>query len=128
MKAHISRAILAVSLLVGSAFALPHAAQAHASLVKCNIARNARLRVPPKQLVCTFAEGVNPKGSMLDIVATDDGGVLNTKDAQVSFSNAKQMTVGMPKLSRGTYGVLWYTISADDGHHAGGYFTFSIIK
>ncbi len=111
MKAHISRAILAVSLLVGSAFALPHAAQAHASLVKCNIARNARLRVPPKQLVCT-----------------DDGGVLNTKDAQVSFSNAKQMTVGMPKLSRGTYGVLWYTISADDGHHAGGYFTFSIIK
>jgi methionine-rich copper-binding protein CopC len=45
----------------------------------------------------------------------------------VSFKNAKQMTVGLPKkLPKGGYLFMWYTVSADDGHKAGGSFTFTV--
>jgi len=104
-------------------------AQAHATLVKCSIAPGAVLSSSPKMLTCTFAEGVNPKGSLLGVFeATGDKGSVDAGNSQVSFSNVKQMSVGLPKLGAGVYGVLWYTVSADDGHKAGGYFTFSIKK
>lgn len=117
-----------LSIALGAWLALPGVAGAHASLVRCNIARNAHLTSSPSTLICTFAEGVQPKGSFVDVVATDDGGVLNTQDSTVSFTNAKEIDLRLPKLHKGTYGVLWFTISADDGHKAGGYFTFTITK
>ena len=44
----------------------------------------------------------------------------------VSFSNAKQITVGLPELAKGPYYDFWFTISADDGHKAGGVMPFAI--
>jgi len=44
----------------------------------------------PKTLSCIFAEGIQPKGSFVDVLASD-GGVLNSRGSQVSFSNSKEM-------------------------------------
>lgn len=120
----------AVAGLLTAMAALPHAAQGHASLVKCaGIPAGARLRASPRAIACTFAEGVNPKGSFLKVVeATGDGAEDDRGDSAVSFSNAKQMTVSLPKLGKGTYYLMWFTISADDGHKAGGVLPFSVIK
>ena len=128
MRIRYGHAAAAVVATLGSALILPGVAGAHASLVRCNIGRGAHLAAAPKTLACTFAEGVQPKGSFIDVVTTDDGGVLNSKNSTVSFSNAKELDMPLPKLRKGTCGVLWYTISADDGHKAGGYFTFTITK
>lgn len=115
------------SLLLGVGAMTPRIAQAHASLNKCNIAPGAKLTTAPKVIACTFAEGVNPKGSFIGVFeTTGDHGEVDKENSAVSFSNAKQLTVGVPRLSKGTYALLWYTISADDGHRAGGIFTFSI--
>ncbi|HVC79628.1 MAG TPA: copper resistance protein CopC [Chloroflexota bacterium] len=127
MRIRYVHATAAVAAALGSALALPGVAGAHATLVHCNVARGSRLTAAPKTLSCIFAEGVQPKGSFVDVLASD-GGVLNPKDSQVSFSNSKEMDLLLPKLRKGTYGILWFTISADDGHKAGGYFTFTITK
>ncbi|HVA92754.1 MAG TPA: copper resistance protein CopC [Chloroflexota bacterium] len=128
MRIRYAHAATGLVAALGSVLALPGVAGAHATLVHCNVARDSRLTAAPKTLSCIFAEGVQPKGSFVDIVAGDDGGVLNPKDSQVSFSNPKEMDLPLPKLNKGTYGILWFTISADDGHKAGGYFTFIITK
>lgn len=127
MRIRSAHAAAVMVAALGSVLALPGVAGAHATLVHCNIARNARLASTPKTLSCIFAEGVQPKGSFVDVLASD-GGVLNTKDSQVSFSNPKEMDLPLSKLHKGTYGILWFTISADDGHKAGGYFTFTLTK
>jgi methionine-rich copper-binding protein CopC len=128
MAARIARVLAAAALAAPlvAAFATARV-EAHATLVKCNIPRNAVLHVAPKLVTCTFAEGVNPKGSFIGVFeATGDGGEDDLGNSQVSFSNAKQMTVGLPKLSKGAYLLIWFTVSADDGHKAGGAFSFTI--
>jgi methionine-rich copper-binding protein CopC len=124
---HPARLLAAASLVLGAGALAPRAAQAHASLEKCNIAPGAKLHAAPAVITCTFAEGVNPKGSFIGVFESiGDHAEVDKENSQVSFSNVKVMTVGVPRLSKGTYVFMWYTISADDGHHAGGTFTFSI--
>jgi methionine-rich copper-binding protein CopC len=60
------------------------------------------------------------------VEAVGDGGEDDLGNSQVSFSNAHQMTVGVPKLDKGPYYLMWFTISADDGHKAGGVLPFTI--
>ena len=120
----------AVLSLLASLLVLPQVASAHASLSRCaGIAPGAKLISSPKTITCTFAEGVNPKGSFIRVVeASGDGAQDDRGDSAVSFSNAKQMTVSVPKLAKGTYYLMWFTISADDGHRAGGVLPFSIVR
>jgi methionine-rich copper-binding protein CopC len=122
------RLIMAVGLVLGITTAVPRVAEAHAFLKKCNgLTKGAVLTALPKTLTCTFAEGVNPKGSFIRIVeATGDGAEVDRGNSTVSFSNAHQMTVGVPRLAKGTYYLMWFTVSADDGHKAGGVLPFTI--
>jgi methionine-rich copper-binding protein CopC len=128
MRIRVSCILGIVALTLGLGMLAPHVASAHASLEKCNIAPGARLKAVPTTVTCFFAEGVNPKGSFIGIFETvGDHAEVDKENSQVSFSNVKEMTVTVPKLAKGAYALIWYTISADDGHHAGGYFTFSIV-
>ncbi|MDB5058306.1 MAG: copper resistance protein CopC, partial [Chloroflexi bacterium] len=100
---------------------------AHATLVKCTVAPGAMLAATPKTISCTFAEGVNPKGSFIGVFqATGDKGEVDRQNSALSFSNVKQLTVGLPKLAKGSYNLIWFTISADDGHRAAGNLNFTI--
>jgi methionine-rich copper-binding protein CopC len=128
MRIHPIRCLAAVALVTGVSSLAPRVALAHASLQRCNIAPGARLKTMPKTVNCFFAEGVNPKGSFIGIFeTTGDHGQDDNENSQVSFSYAKEMTMTVPTLPKGTYALIWYTISADDGHHAGGWFTFSLV-
>ena len=122
--------VLAAASLLAAVAAMPHPAQAHASLVKCaGIPSGAKLVASPKAITCTFAEGLNPNGSFIKVVeASGDGAEDDKGDSVVSFSSAKQMTVGLPKLGKGAYYLMWFTVSADDGHRAGGVLPFSIVR
>lgn len=128
MFGRFSRIIASAGLLVGSFAFFASTAEAHAFLNSCKgLPRNGVVTSVPKVLTCTFAEGVNPKGSFIKIVeATGDGGEDDLGNSAVSFSNAHQMTVGVPKLAPGKYYLMWFTISADDGHKAGGVLPFTV--
>ncbi len=128
MRSRMIRLIMAGLLALGVTTALPRVAEAHAFLEKCTgLAKGATLTALPKTLTCTFAEGVNPKGSFIRIFeATGDGAEDDLGNSAVSFSNVHQMTVGVPKLAKGAYYLMWFTVSADDGHKAGGVLPFTI--
>jgi methionine-rich copper-binding protein CopC len=127
MTAPISRVLGGLGMIATVLVAGAASASAHATLVRCTIAPNAVLAAAPHQVTCTFAEGVNPRGSFVHVFsATSDKAQADLDNSQVSFTNAKQIVLGLPKLAPGAYTLLWYTVSADDGHKAGGAFTFSI--
>ena len=117
---------LVLAALALSAGARP--ASAHATLVTATLKPGAVLTTLPATITATFAEGVNPKGSFIGVFeATGDHGEVDRENAAVSFKNAKQIIVGLPKkLSKGLYAFIWYTVSADDGHRAAGSFTFTV--
>ncbi|GAC1397701.1 MAG: hypothetical protein NVSMB65_16510 [Chloroflexota bacterium] len=117
---------LLASVLVVGAWVAP--ASAHATLVTSTIKAGAVLAAVPRTLSATFAEGVDPKGSFLRVFeAAGDHAEVDLGNAAVSFKNAKQMVVGLPrKLPRGRYVIMWFAISADDGHKAGGVLSFTI--
>ena len=118
---------LVVVILTVLGIAAPRMASAHATLASCNLAPHAVVAMAPRTLSCTFAEGVSPRGSLIHVFeAGGDHAQVDLGNPEVSFANAKQITVGLPKLGSGSYTVLWYTISADDGHRAGGWFAFSV--
>jgi methionine-rich copper-binding protein CopC len=121
------RVAMSAFLAAGLYSTIPSVVQAHATLVKCSITVGATYRSAPRTVTCTFAEGVNPKGSFIGVFqATGDKGEVDKQDSSVPFTNAKQLAVGLPSLARGSYNLIWFTISANDGHRAGGYFTFAV--
>lgn len=116
-----------VTALALSLSVFPGIAEAHAFLVRSTPAAGAVLRSSPARVVATFAEGVDPKGSFLRVfAASGDREEVDAANSSVSFSDVKQMSVGLPRLRKGVYLVMWFTVSADDGHRAGGAFTFTI--
>ncbi len=128
MFGRVARILASGSLLLSGLVVFAGTAEAHAFLESCKgLPRNGVVTSVPKVLTCTFAEGVNPKGSFVKIVeATGDGGEDDLGNSAVSFSNAHQMTVSVPKLAPGKYYLMWFTISADDGHKAGGVLPFTV--
>src|ERR1035437_1489401 len=127
MPARLRRTLAITSLLAGTMAVTTGTAHGHATLARCSIAPQTTLRVLPKMLTCTFVEEVNPCGSFIGIFqATGDHAGMDAANSQVSFANAKQITLSMPKLAKGSYAVLWVTVSANDGHRAGGSFVFSL--
>ncbi len=125
MRCHAGGVFLALTLAISAAMGQ---ASAHASLVSASIKPGAVLTKAPLTLAALFAEAVTPKGSFLRVFeATGDGAEVDLENSAVSFKNAKQITVSLPKkMPKGRYLVMWYTISADDGHRAGGSFAFTL--
>jgi methionine-rich copper-binding protein CopC len=127
MKLRRAIGTLVTCMLLGKGAMLPGAALAHASLVGCNFAPGATLRLLPHTVRCTFAEGVNPRGSFIGLFqATGDHGEMDKGNSNISFTNAKQIELPAPSMPKGSYNLIWFTISADDGHRAGGVVPFSI--
>jgi len=127
-----SRRIVAATVLAG-ALALPlvSVASAHASLVRANIApghvyaHNAY----PRTLTAFFAENVKPSASFVHVFEADpkgDHALVDNGKLGFPFKNPKEITVGLPAGLKGTYTVMWFTTSADDGHKAGSTFTFTV--
>jgi methionine-rich copper-binding protein CopC len=109
---------------------LPTAALAHANLTSCSIKNHETFGAAkaPHSIIAGFAEELVPKKSWMAVFEGDaDHGLVNEKTTSVvNFKKPKQMTLKLPKLHRGPYYMVWYTISADDNHKAAGVVYFSV--
>jgi methionine-rich copper-binding protein CopC len=59
------------------------------------------------------------------MVHTMDGQMVDNRDGRVDPSNPTLLEVSVPKLSPGTYLVIWTAVSRD-GHRTQGNFTFTV--
>jgi methionine-rich copper-binding protein CopC len=125
------RAVGAVLLALTVSLASVGLASAHASLVSANIKPGQVFAhdAYPRTLIAVFADNVTPQGSWLHVFEADpagDHGLVDRNDVRFPVRNPREITVGLPSNLKGTYTVMWFTQSADDGHEAGSAFTFTV--
>ncbi|MGC4189774.1 MAG: copper resistance protein CopC [Thermomicrobiales bacterium] len=119
--------MLAVVLLAGllGVGASPSGVAAHATYKSSDPANGAIVATMPTAITATFAERLEPSESWLQLYDSAGNQVEGT--ALAMGSDEYTMVLSVPSgLPKGTYSVLWRTLSNDDGHTANGYFTFTV--
>lgn len=114
--------IVIATALILSALLIP--VYAHANLIRSDPPANSILGKSPSQVTLYFTEQLEPKlsgASILDSTGreVDTGYSVNPTDPTI-------LIVSLPVLQEGVYTVSWHAISAVDGHHTSGSFSFGV--
>jgi len=96
---------------------LPAIALAHGTLEQATPAADSVVDASPATLKLTFNEALESAFSTIK-VADANGTALSKDKAKVDASDPRVLTVAVPKLSSGSYGVHW-TVMTHDGHTTG---------
>jgi copper transport protein len=116
--------IIATTLVVLAALALPAAAWAHAALVHTVPTASVIVNHPPNQVLLTYSEAVEPRFAIVSV--TDAAGHRQSNGVPSrSPSNPDTLVVPLRHVPEGWYLVYWRVISVD-GHPVRGAFTFAV--
>jgi len=120
-------AVLCASLIAALLALSPAPASAHALLIRASPAVNGTVAQSPKQLLLTFTEPVDPSLSHVQVVDTRGRPQPGVLASQPVAGNAQELVVPLSRpLPHGVYTVVWRTVSALDGHLAGGAYAFGV--
>jgi copper transport protein len=118
-------AAAALGLAVVMILVLPAAVLAHALVKSSDPADGAILDKAPAAVTITFTERPDPKLSAINVLDSAAHNV-DSGPLQSVAGNPLQLTVPLRKISDGVYTISWNTVSAVDGHRAGGILTFGV--
>jgi methionine-rich copper-binding protein CopC len=114
---------LTILLLLAMATAASQAC-AHALLERALPPVGSAITVPPRQIVLTFTEGVEPLFSTIELRGPGGSVVATSKPRSPPGSN-RQLVIELPALARGEYTVIWHAASVDT-HKTEGSYRFTI--
>jgi streptogramin lyase/putative copper export protein/methionine-rich copper-binding protein CopC len=97
---------------------------AHANLIRSDPAANSVLRTSPRQVTLYFTEQLEPKLSGAAVY--DSNGKEIDTGYSISPTDSTILIISLPILPSGVYTVSWHAISAVDGHHTSGSFSFGV--
>jgi copper transport protein len=100
-------------------------AQAHAQLVASSPGAGELLADSPDELILVFSEPLEASFSAVDVTSAG-GELILARAGEVDPSDQFQLIVTLPPLGDGVYTVTWSSLSAADGHTAGGFFSFGV--
>jgi copper transport protein len=103
---------------------LAQPASAHADLVRSDPPNGSMLARAPSVARLWFSEEISPEFSSASIV-DQHGAAIAGSHAQ-GGGDPRQLTVELPSLGRGTYGLVWRVLAEDDGHATSGVVVFTI--
>ena len=107
-----------------AALALPAAAWAHAALVQTVPSASGTVNTPPKQLLLTYTEAVEPRFAIVSVTDVK-ANQMTSGSPRRSPGNADTLVVPLKILPEGWYLVYWRVVSVD-GHPVRGAFTFAV--
>ncbi|MEW5561949.1 copper homeostasis periplasmic binding protein CopC [Enterobacter asburiae] len=118
-------AIFSIMLMGLSSLLVSQQAMAHAHLKAATPADKAVLTEPPKQLVLSFTESLEPSFSKAEL-KNADGQIIPSGKPALDPKNKATLIVPVSKtLDKGQYEVDWTALSVD-GHKTQGKYTFSV--
>jgi copper transport protein len=103
---------------------LAQPASAHANLVRSDPPDGSVLAHPPSVARLWFSENISPKFSSVRVVDRTGATVAGSR-AQAA-DDPRQLTVELPRLGTGTYGLVWRALAEDDGHTTSGVVVFTV--
>src|SRR5215470_15626667 len=90
-------------------------ASAHADLVRSDPPDGSVLAHAPGVARLWFSETISPKFSSARVV-DHTGATIAGSRVQAGSGDPTQLTVELPNLGTGTYGLVWRALAEDDGH------------
>jgi methionine-rich copper-binding protein CopC len=117
-KSRLAVALFALTLLVVAA----PAAFAHTHPVMMMPTADETVS-SPEMVMMHFSEAVEPKFSQITV--SDASGHVVNKEASVVSSDAKMISVALPKLAAGVYTVNWVAVAVDS-HRSQGDYKFTV--
>jgi copper transport protein len=114
------RAIVAALLATAMSSAPP--AFAHALLARSSPGDGTQISGSPSDVKLWFTENVVPGSVSVQVVDARGVPVAGTR----AHADGSVVTATLPKLHRGTYGILWRVVAADDGHATEGAVAFGV--
>jgi methionine-rich copper-binding protein CopC len=109
-----------VALAIALLFLLPHAAFAHAVLVKSSPAEGAAVKAGNVDITLTYNSRIDASHSSLHLVGPDGKAQALTVDAHAAPNLLVAKAAGLPA---GAYKLQWQ-VQASDGHISRGVITF----
>lgn len=119
---------MAVIIVIAGTLAVAAYSQAlaHAEYVRSDPAQGAVLSAPPSRVTIYFSQQLDMSMSNI-VVLGPSGEVVSAGQTKGVANEPKAMYVDLkPGLGGGIYTVQWSNMSAEDGEHASGKFTFSV--
>jgi len=116
------------ALAVGAAAAtllLAQPASAHADLVRSDPPSGSMLAHAPSVARLWFSEEISPEFSSAHLV-DHTGAAISGSRARAGAGDPRQLTVELPGLGKGTYGLVWRVLAEDDGHATSGVVVFTV--
>jgi copper resistance protein C len=110
-------------LLLAMVAAAPPA-HAHAFLERAVPPVGGEINGPPRQIVLTFTEGVEPVFSTIE-VRDGSGAAVAIGKPETPPGNDRQLVVDLPTLPGGRYTVIWHATSVDT-HKTEGSYRFTV--
>ena len=98
--------------------------QAHAFLDHAEPKVGSALKGSPSIVKIWFTEALEAAFSKIQVFDAK-GGEVDAKNSQVDSADKSVMSVSVPKLTAGTYKVVWNAVAVDT-HHTTGKFTFTV--
>jgi len=119
------RLLLIVPTLVLAAVLAPGQVQAHAHLVRADLAPDSHLKVSVGTARFWFDEPLTPALSRI-VILNAAGRQVNADTGQINPGNNEELDVTVPTLPDGVYSVRWTSASALDGHVMHGFYLFTV--
>jgi copper transport protein len=104
---------------------LAQPASAHADLVRSDPPNGSVLAHAPSVARLWFSEEISPKFSSAHVVDRA-GATIAGSGAHADGGDPRQLTVELPSLGRGSYGLVWRVLAEDDGHATSGVVVFTV--
>ena len=100
---------------------------AHAKVLSAVPAIGSTVAQAPTTVTVNTAENINPDPKKSNLfVYSPAGDLISQGNAQVSFTNPRQMSITIKSTGDGIYVVQWITVSAEDGDPDQGAFVFTV--
>src|SRR5215475_9967301 len=116
------------ALVLGAAAAmllLAQPASAHANLIRSDPPDGSVLAHAPSVARLWFSEEISPGFSSARVV-DHTGAIISGSHSQAGGGDPRQLTVELPSLGTGTYGLVWRVLAEDDGHTTRGVVVFTV--
>jgi copper transport protein len=104
---------------------LAQPASAHADLVRSDPPDGSVLAHAPSVARLWFSETISSKFSSARVV-DHTGATITGSHLQAGGGDPTQLTVELPSLGTGTYGLVWQALAEDDGHTTRGVVVFTV--
>ena len=100
--------------------------EAHAFLKDANPGVGSTIQTSPTEVQIRFTENIEPALSCIQ-VCDASGKQVDKRDLHLDRSDQALLHVSLPRLSAGTYKVVWRVVSVDT-HVTNGNFTFRVVR